>query len=215
MSARDARVAVLRAAREMSRRGLSAGTSGNVSARAHGGMVVTPSAMPYEEMREDHLVAVDLDGRLLRGERRPTTEWPLHAAVYRARADVDAVVHAHATFCTTLATLRRDVPAFHYMIAVAGGDSIRCAPYAPFGSSELAGNAVTALEGRQACLLANHGVVTVGASPDEALSLLGEVEHLMELYWRALQVGEPSVLDASEMREAMARFARYRRGGRP
>jgi L-fuculose-phosphate aldolase len=205
---------VVRAAREMSERGLTPGTSGNVSARAPGGMLVTPSAVPYAEMEEDDLVLVDLDGRVLNGGRKPTTEWPLHAAIYGARRDVGAVVHAHATFCTTLATLRRDVPAFHYMVAVAGGDTIRCAPYAPFGSFHLAGHAVAALEGRYACLLANHGVVAVGASPDEALALLDEVEHLAELYWRALQVGKPVLLDAAEMAEAMKRFEDYRRGAR-
>ncbi len=215
MTAEGGRQAVLRAAREMSRRGLTPGTSGNVSARVPGGMLVTPSAVPYSEMEDGDLVLVDLDGRVLQGGRKPTTEWPLHAAVYRARSDAHAVVHAHATFCTTLATLRRDLPPFHYMVAVAGGDTIRCAPYAPFGSSELAAHALAALEGRQACLLANHGVVTLGASPDGALALLAEVEHLAEVYWRALQVGEPVLLDAAEMADAIARFEDYRRGDRP
>ncbi len=213
MSAARIREAVLYAAREMSRRGLTPGTSGNVSARSPDGMVVTPSAVSYGEMAEVDLVHVDLDGRVVRGGRKPTSEWPLHAAVYRARPDAGAVVHAHATFCTTLATLRRDVPAFHYMVAVAGGDSIRCAPYAPFGSGELAVHCVAALEGRRACLLANHGVVALGATPPAALDLLGEVEHLAELYWRALQVGEPVLLTPVEMDEALERFADYRRGG--
>jgi L-fuculose-phosphate aldolase len=208
----ETRAAVLHAAHGMSTRGLTPGTSGNVSARTGEGMLVTPSALPYETMTEADLVLADLAGRVLEGGRTPTTEWPLHAAVYRARRDVGAIVHAHATFCTTLATLRRDLPPFHYMVAVAGGESIRCAPYAPFGSDELAAHAVDALAGRRACLLANHGVVTVGASPDGALALLAEVEHLAELYWRALQVGDPVLLGAAEMAEAVRRFGDYRRG---
>lgn len=204
------RAAVVRAARAMSERGLSPGTSGNVSARVADSMVVTPSALPYADMGERDLVTLSLDGHIVEGARRPTTEWPLHAAVYRARPDVHAIVHTHATFCTTLATLRREIPPFHYMVAIAGGDRIRCAAYAPFGSTELAGHAVAALEGRRACLLANHGMVAVGPSPGAALELAAEVEGLAELYWRALQVGEPVLLTASEMAEALERFAAYR-----
>lgn len=208
---RRARSSVLHAARAMSARALSRGTSGNVSARVEGDrMVVTPSALPYAAMLERDLVVVSLDGRVVEGARRPTSEWPLHAAVYRAQPDVQAIVHAHSTFCTTLATLRREIPAFHYMVAVAGGDSIRCAKYAPFGSPELAAYATAGLEGRRACLLANHGMVAVGASPDEALDLAAEVEHLAELYWRALQVGQPVLLTPEEMAEALERFASYR-----
>jgi len=214
VSAVDVGAAVLEAARGLSRRGLTPGTSGNVSARTPEGMVVTPSAVPYEEMEQDDLVLVDLEGRVLRGRRKPTTEWPLHAAAYRARPDAHAVVHAHATFCTTLATLRRPIPSFHYMVAVAGGDSIPCAPYAPFGSPELAAHAAAALEGRDACLLANHGVVAVGGTPGAALALLAEVEQLAELYWRALQVGEPALLSPDEMAEALVRFRDYRAGPR-
>ncbi|MHB1191999.1 MAG: class II aldolase/adducin family protein [Longimicrobiales bacterium] len=210
MDVRRARAAVLRVARSMSARGLTHGTSGNVSARIADGMVITPSALPYGEMAERDLVVLTLEGHVLGGERKPSSEWPLHAAVYRARPDAAAIVHAHAIHCTTLATLRRGIPAFHYMVAVAGGDSIRCARYAPFGSPELAGHVVSALEDRLACLLENHGMVAVGSSPDAALDLAAEVENLAEIYWRALQVGEPVLLSADEMAEALERFATYR-----
>jgi len=210
MNAHALRADVLRAARDMSASGLSAGTSGNVSARAPGGMLVTPSAFPYDEMGEDDIVLVDLEGQILEGECKPTTEWPMHAAIYRARPEAGAIVHAHATFCTTLAVLRRDIPSFHYMVALAGGHSIRCAPYAAFGTPSLADHAVGALEGRTACLLANHGMVAFGASPASALALAAEVEGLAELYWRALQVGEPALLTPEEMAEALERFADYR-----
>jgi L-fuculose-phosphate aldolase len=201
------REAVVRTAREMSTRGLSRGTSGNVSARIGDRMLVTPSALAYQGMDVRDIVLVDLEGRVVEGERRPTTEWPLHAAIYRTRPDVGAIVHAHAVFCATLSTLRRGIPAFHYMIALAGGDSIRCARYAGFGSPALAAHAVAALEGRHACLLANHGMVALGACPDGALELAQEVETLAELYWRALQVGEPVLLTAAEVEEALERFA--------
>ncbi|NJD18159.1 MAG: class II aldolase [Gemmatimonadetes bacterium] len=194
----------------MSTRGLSPGTSGNVSARVADGMVVTPSALPYDRMGEGDLVLMSLEGRVLAGERKPSSEWPLHAAVYRARPDARAIVHTHAIHCTTLATLRRGIPAFHYVVAAAGGASIRCAPYAPFGSPELAGHAVAALEGRRACLLANHGMVAVGPTPEAALDLAAEEEDLAGTYWRALQVGEPVLLSADEMAEALRRFAAYR-----
>jgi len=210
MSHVELREAVLRAARAMSASGLSAGTSGNVSARAPGGMIVTASVLPYAEMRSDDLVLMDLDGRVLEGERKPTTEWPMHAAIYGARPEAGAVVHAHSTFCTTLATLRRDIPPFHYMIALAGGDSIRCAAYATFGSAELARHAVAALQDRKACLLANHGMVALGASTASALELATEVEALAELYWRVLQVGEPTLLTSAEMAQALERLAEYR-----
>jgi L-fuculose-phosphate aldolase len=178
-------------------------------------MVVTPSAVPYPEMAEADLVVLSLGatvpaGTVLGGTRKPTTEWPMHAAIYRGRPEVGAVVHTHATFCTTLATLRREIPPFHYMVALAGGHSIRCAPYAPFGSEELAGHALAALEGRTACLLANHGMLALGATPGEALELAAEVEGLAELYWRALQVSDPVLLSAEEMAEALRRFGAYR-----
>ncbi|MCG6954366.1 MAG: class II aldolase/adducin family protein [Gemmatimonadetes bacterium] len=202
-------VSVVNAAKQMSARGLSRGTSGNVSARVDDAMWVTPSALPYAVMEPHDLVLVDWDGNTLQGSRKPTTEWPLHAALYRARPDVGAVVHAHAPFCTTLATLRRGIPAFHYMVGVAGGDSIRCAPYATFGTPELAVAAVDALRDRRACLLANHGMVALGDSPGAALELAAEVETLAELYWRALQVGEPVLLNAEQMADALDRIRTY------
>jgi L-fuculose-phosphate aldolase len=202
-------VAVVNAAKEMAGRGLTRGTSGNVSARVDDGMWVTPSAVPYAAMEPRDLVLLDLEGRTLQGDRKPTTEWPMHAAIYRARRDVGAVVHAHAPFCTTLATLRRGIPAFHYMVAVAGADSIRCSSYATFGTPELAAAAVDALRDRRACLLANHGMMALGDSPAAALELATEVETLAELYWRALQIGEPELLTAEQMAEALDRFRSY------
>jgi L-fuculose-phosphate aldolase len=206
------RAALADAARAMSSRGLSQGTSGNLSARVPEGLLVTPSAVPYDEIGADAIVLVDPDGRVLEPTGlRPSTEWRLHAAILAARPDVGAVVHTHSVFCTTLACLRMAIPAFHYMVAVAGGDSIRCADYATFGTAALADHAVAALDGRLACLLANHGMVAVGASPGAALALAAEVETLAEQYWRALQAGQPALLSADEMAEALAAFSDYRR----
>ena len=199
-------------ARAMHDRGLSQGTSGNLSARVPEGMLITPSAVPYDAMAPGDIVLVDLHGRALEpAPGAPSTEWRLHAAVLAARPDVDAVFHAHPMFATTLACLRRPIPAFHYMVAVAGGDSIPCAPYAPFGSAELADHAATALADRNACLLANHGMVAVGPSPRAALDLALEVEMLAAQYWRTLQVGEPALLSAADMDEVLERFRGYGR----
>lgn len=200
---------VVRVARGMNERGLNQGLSGNVSARVPEGMLITPSAVPYATLEPDGIVLMTLDGERL-GGGRPSTEWRMHAGLLLDRPGVGAVLHAHAPFCTALACLRREIPAFHYMVAVAGGDSIRCAPYATFGTPELAEGALAALDGRTACLLANHGMLALGSSPAAALELAVEVEALAAAYWRALQVGEPPVLSAAQMAEVHERFRAYR-----
>jgi L-fuculose-phosphate aldolase len=206
------RWAVLEAARGMNARGLNRGRSGNVSARVPEGMLLTPSALPYETLEPGGLATLGMDGRVVEaGAGPPSTEWQLHAAILGARPDVGAVLHAHPIHATALACLRREIPPFHYMVAVAGGDSIPCAPYATFGTPELAERALEALEGRRACLLANHGIVTVGESPAAALELAVEVETLASQYLAALQVGPPVLLTPAEMAEVHARFRGYGR----
>jgi L-fuculose-phosphate aldolase len=208
----ELRAALADAARAMHDRGLSRGTSGNLSARVPEGLLITPSAVPYTQLGPDAIVLVRWSGEVLEARSvRPSTEWRLHAAILEARPEVGAVLHAHPMFCTSLACLRRDIPAFHYLVAVAGGDSIRCAPYATFGSSLLAAHAVAALADRRACLLANHGMVALGTSPDAALELAAEVETLAEQYWRAAQLGAPRLLTPEEMAEALDAFGHYRR----
>lgn len=209
MSHAELRVALVAAARGMNARGLNQGTAGNVSARVEDGLLITPSAVPYDELAADDIVHLAPDGQVIEGVRRPSTEWRLHAGILAARPAVGAVVHAHPPFTTVLACLRRGIPAFHYMVAVAGGDSIRCADYATFGTAELARYAVAALEGRRACLLANHGVVALGVSPAAALALATEVEALAAQYCRALQTGEPVLLSRAEMAEVLTRFRTY------
>jgi len=205
-------------AREMSALGLAPGRSGNVSVRTTSGFLVTPSGMPYGAIVPDDIVAIDREGNVRPGQRAPSSEWQLHRDILNARADVHAIVHTHSVFCTTIATLRRPIPAIHYMVVRAGSDEIPCAEYATFGSAELARNVVTALRGGHACLLANHGMVALGPSLPAALELAAEVETLASQYWHASQLGTPHVLEHAELDRVRARFAAYgqqRRRTRP
>jgi L-fuculose-phosphate aldolase len=188
--------------------GLNRGKSGNVSSRIEGGFLITPSGLAYESMSPEDIVAMTLDGEP-RGSLLPSSEWRFHRDIYAARSDSGAIVHAHSPFATTLACLGRDIPAFHYMIAVAGGKNIRCARYATFGTQALSDHALAALEARKACLLANHGMIAIGATLAAALALAIEVEALAEQYWRALQIGVPNLLSDAEMDLVLAKFESY------
>ncbi len=201
---------VLEAARRCIAQGLTHGTSGNVSLRLSTGFAVTPSGMDCLEAEREDIVVLDDDGVPLAGERRvPSSEWPMHAAVYRARPDVCAIVHGHSPAATAIACLGRDIPPVHYMIAMAGGDSIRCAPYQPFGTEMLARVAVEALAGRKACLLAHHGFLAAGSSLRDALLVAAETEFLADLYLKLLPLGEPPLLTREAIADALARFATY------
>ncbi len=209
-----ARHKVVEAAGQLIRLGLNKGSSGNVGLRWRDGFLVTPSGLPPERMSIHDIVFVDADGDT-RGRRRPSSEWRFHRDILTARPDIGAVVHAHSPFCTTLAVLSRPIPAFHYMVAVAGGSDIRCAPYATFGSQELSDRAVAALVGRKACLLAHHGMIALGRDLDEALAIAVEVESLAEQYWRALQIREPARLPEDEMQRVLEKFKGYGRDAQP
>ena len=204
-------------ARRMSDLGLTPGMSGNVSVRSAGGLIVTPSGVPYADLVPDDTVEIKADGTPRPGQRAPSTEWQLHRDVLGARPDVGAIVHTHSLFCTTVSCLRRGIPAIHYMVVLAGSDEIPCADYATFGSAELAHNAVVALRGGNACLLANHGMIALGATLPEALRLAAEVETLASQFWHASHLGTPFVLDRDELARVRARFAEYgqRRGRGP
>jgi L-fuculose-phosphate aldolase len=204
-------------ARRMSELGLSPGTSGNVSVRTAHGFLITPSAMAYDRLRAGDAVAVGGDGAVGRGQRTPSTEWRLHRDVLAARPDVHAIVHTHSLYATTVACLRRPIPAIHYMIVRAGTDEIPCAEYATFGTAELAASVVRALGRGHACLMANHGMVALGDSLATALRLAAEVEILAAQYWHAAQLGPPHVLPSDELDRVRTRFADYgqsRRGPR-
>lgn len=202
------RHAVVDAARHLVRHRLNEGTTGNVSVRCGDGFLITPSGLPAEALRPAEVVRMDLDGSWS-GDMKPSSEWRIHRDILASRPDVNAIVHAHAPFCTTLAVLRMGIPAFHYMVAAAGGRDIRCAGYATFGSQELSDLAMAALDGRRACLLANHGMIATGADLPLALALAVEVESLAEQYWRALQIGQPVILSDAEMDVVVDKFKGY------
>jgi L-fuculose-phosphate aldolase len=188
--------------------GLSQGTSGNLSVRHGEGFLITPSGTPYEEITPASVVQVAMDGSHAPG-LRPSSEWRFHRDIYAARADVHAVVHAHPPYSTALAMCRLQIPAAHYMIAVSGGDSIRCAGYHTYGTQQLSDAVLQALEGRLACLLANHGMIAVGASLEQAMWRAVEVETLARQYAIALQVGKPALLRADEVTQVIEKFGHY------
>ncbi|WP_153133410.1 class II aldolase/adducin family protein [Dechloromonas hortensis] len=188
--------------------GLNRGTSGNVSVRSGDSFYITPTGMRYEQLVADDIPLMALDGSH-QGRRKPSSEWRFHRDLYAARPEVGAVLHAHSPFAVSLACLRCDIPAFHYMIARFGGDSIRCADYAIFGSAELSTAAMSAMQQRKACLLANHGLLVAGRDLDEALALAVELEELCEQYWRACQLGQPVLLSTDEMAAVLQKFAGY------
>ena len=195
-------------ARKLNQLGLNPGRAGNVSARTGEALLITPSALPYDALAEADLVVVDGAGRA-KGGHAPSSEWRLHRDIYAAHADAHAIVHTHSPFATTLACLRRGIPSFHYEVAFAGGADIRCATYATFGTQELSDACLAALEGRRACLLANHGAVAYGGDLRAALELAQKVEALAQIYWQALQVGQPALLDAAEMARVAGKLSRY------
>ena len=199
---------IIETALAMNSLGVNRGTSGNVSTRWKDGFLITPSGRRYEETKPADIVYVDDSGQA-HGKWAPSSEWRFHHDIYRNRNDAHAIVHTHSSFATTLACLRKNVPAFHYMVAVAGGRDIRCAPYATFGTQKLSDHALKALAGRKACLLANHGMIATGPSLQKALALAVEVEALCEQYWRALQVGKPKILPPEEMNVVLRKFRSY------
>jgi len=203
------RRALVEAAREVERLGLSPGTSGNLSLRVPGGFLVTPSGVPYGAMELEDTVFLTDAGGPTGDPMRPSSEWRLHAAIYADRQDAGAIVHLHSPHATAVACLRSDIPPFHYMVARAGGDSIRCARYETFGTEELAFAALEALEDRKACLLANHGQVAIGPTVEDALRLAGEVEEIAHVWSIALEAGDPELLPPEEIERVRSQFRAY------
>jgi len=204
----DLREQLIAAARAMQPAGLNKGTSGNVSVRCGEGFFITPSGLPYEALIADDIPLMALDGSH-QSSRKPSSEWRFHRDLYASRPEVGAVLHAHSPFAVSLACLRRAIPPFHYMIARFGGDTIRCADYAIFGSPELSTAAVLAMQGRKGCLLANHGLLVAGRDLADAFALAVELEELCEQYWRTCQLGEPVLLPAAEMAAVLEKFQSY------
>ena len=199
---------LINTAMAMNVNGLNQGTSGNLSARFEGGMLITPASMDYAGLSPDDIVWMDLDGNC-QGRHRPSSEWRFHAAIYQHRAEASAILHAHPVNCTALACLGKDIPAFHYMVAVAGGKDIRCAEYATFGTHELSEEVLKALEGRKACLMAHHGMTCFEKDLPRALALAIEVETLAAVYGRILAIGEADILSDNEMTKVLEKFSTY------
>ena len=208
----DLRQQLITAARGMEPARLNRGTSGNLSVRTvengAAGFLITPSGMPYATLNPEDIVFMHHDGRPA-GLREPSSEWRIHRDIYAARPEAQAILHAHSPFATSLACLRRGIPPFHYMIARFGGDTLRCADYATFGTQALSDAAIAALQDRSGCLLANHGMLVFGRDPAHALALAVELEELCEQYWRSSQLGAPVLLDSAEMARVQEKFASY------
>lgn len=194
--------------------GLNQGTAGNVSARTPEGFLITPSGLPFDQLVPEHVVEMDLEGQVASAQIEPSSEWRFHRDILVNRPEVGAVLHVHSPYATALACAHREIPAFHYMVAVAGGKTIPCAPYAAFGTQALSDNVLAALENHHACLLANHGMVAVGPSLEEALRLTKEVEELARQYHLSLQIGGPVILSDEAMTIVLEKFKTYGRRGR-
>ena len=205
----ELRTSVLETCRALSTQGLSFGSSGNVSVRRNAqSFFVSPSGMAYCDIQISDVPLVDIDGQWY-GTKKPSSEWRFHRDVFKVRSEVNAIVHTHSRYATALACNGTSIPAFHYMVAVAGGEDIRCAPYATFGSQELSNHAVAALDNRNACLLAHHGVIALGSSAEAALALAGEVENLAAQYCAAIRIGKVPILDTAEMQRVLEKFRTY------
>src|SRR5882672_1870200 len=210
---REKRQSIIDACRSMNALGINQGTSGNISLRHGDGMLITPTSTPYEAMQPEQIVFMNLDGSF-DADQRPSSEWRFHLDILKARAEVNAIVHAHPPYATILAIMGLEIPPVHYMIACAGGDTIRCAPYATFGTEELSRHAVSALEDRLACLLAHHGMIAIGPSLAKAMWLAVEVETLARQYHGCLQIGTPPLLSKAEIKKVLGRMAGYGPAGK-
>jgi L-fuculose-phosphate aldolase len=204
----EKRQSIIDACLEMNRLGINQGTSGNISVRHEDYILITPTSTPYDKLTPESIVRLEMDGTA-KGPMQASSEWRFHRDIMAARPDVNAIVHAHPTYSTIVAIMGLSIPAIHYMIAVAGGDDIRCAPYAIFGSQELSQNAVTALEGRKACLLEHHGIIAVGSTLSKAMWLSVEVETLARQFHGAMQIGEPRLLPKEEIARVLAKMGSY------
>lgn len=195
--------------------GLNHGSSGNISMRDGSNILITPAGARASNLNPDRMVLLDLDGKQLEGSEVPSTEWRLHTELHRHRPEIGAVVHSHADCCVALSCLRKPIPSFHYMVASFGGNTIPCTRYEPFGSDALADAVVEAISGHRACLMANHGMITIGSSLSQALDLAVKLEMLARQYILACRVGEPVLLDDAEMAEVHRRYPYYGRARMP
>jgi L-fuculose-phosphate aldolase len=206
------REAAVQAIRKLDALGMNRGSTGNLSLRLtldhQDGMLITPTGMGADDLRASDMVWVGFDGTR-RGDWQPSSEWHFHQAIYQTRPDLQAIVHTHSTYAAALACLRRELPPFHYMIAVAGGDSVPCVPYFLFGTEALSQAVALAMTERDACLLANHGLIAAGTNLGKAMKVVQEIESLCQVYLQALAVGEPVILSKEDMQHVIEKFRSY------
>ncbi len=207
---RRLRAAMVDTCRAMDAKGINQGTAGNLSLRHGDGFLITPSSLPYDTMQPEDIVEMGWDGTYV--GRRPSSEWRFHRDILKARADVNVVLHCHSLYATSVACHHRTIPAFHYMVGVMGGNTLRCARYATYGTQALSDAALEALEGRKACLLGQHGQISLGKTLEAALWMAIEVETLSRMYIQALALGEPPVLPDNEMERVIAQMTRMSYG---
>jgi len=210
----DLRAHMVDICRRMNASGINQGTAGNLSVRAGDAFLITPTSLPYERMEPDDIVEMDFDGSYA-GRHRPSSEWRFHRDILKNRTDIDVVLHCHSVYATTLAVHHKTIPSFHYMTGVAGGTTIRCAKYATYGTQALSDNALEALEGRLACLLGQHGQISLGKDLEAALWLGIEVETLSRLYVQALTLGDPPILSDEEMARVIQQMRQMSYGQAP
>ena len=214
LSHRALREEMVNVCRRMNSTGINQGTAGNLSARIDGGFLITPTSLPYDRMGPEDIVEMSYDGTY-EGKHRPSSEWRFHRDIMQARTAIIAILHCHSIYATTLACHYKPIPAFHYMVGVAGGTTIRVAPYATFGTQQLSDNAIEALDGRLACLLGQHGQISLGKNLEAALSLAVEVETLSRLYVQALPLGDPPILSDEEMARVIEQMRKMSYGQAP
>ena len=208
-ASKELRTQIIESVRSFTAQDLGVGTSGNLSARTGSGFVITPTGVPYAELEPDLLVEMNLEGEVIAGNLKPSSEWRFHCDLYRERKEAGAIVHVHSPFATAIACNRMEIPSFHYMVAIAGGDNIRCADYATFGTAELSSNVVAAIENRKACLMANHGLLAFDGDVTRAFKMAQEVEELAKQYFFSLQIGQVTILDEDEMKVVLDKFSTY------
>ena len=209
---KNPKIEVIKYAKMLNSRKLSALRSGNISLRCKGGFFITPTGMKYSLLKNKDIVFVSKKGKFDKKKGIPSSEWRFHQDIYLNKKDANAIVHAHSTYATAISSHGKSIPAFHYMVAMAGGADIKCAKYATYGTRELSKNILKALKNRTACLIGNHGQIAFSENLSKAFELAEEVENLSNQYIKALKIGKPKILSSKEMDKVLSKAKNYKRG---
>ena len=209
---RKIKAEIIKYSKMLNSRKLSALRSGNISIRYKEGFLITPSGKKYSSLKTKDIVFVSLEGKFDKKKGIPSSEWQFHQDIYKNKKEAKAIVHAHSTNATAVSTHKRGIPSFHYMVAMAGGQDIKCAKYATFGTRDLSKNILKALKGRKACLIANHGQIAFEENLSKAFELAEEVENISLQYITSLKLGKPKILSINEMKKVLSKAKNYKRG---